>query len=319
MGPAISPIISIPSVDPSVLPSPCALGGGVEIEGELHAGEAGVDTDCLVLVPSLGNLGYYYVSSEAKCKDEEAKGNSNHIWYSCKDGQFVNKGSNQCLQYIDNFFMDEIQVKDCDWDSDKQKFLKKDAKERRVNSNFVHGEASTRTEFRLRAKSGIDHCLSARDCSSLSGHCYLAADDCDKGPQNWFFLKETPKSRFDYWSEKNENDFTFPNLYHEAHDGIVASAIMYGLTAIRYNLRKGTPEHSFDQQLMQEYFFKDDKRPADNNVTLQEIFDVVTDDTDWFEDIKSWLKIWSEKRRKETSLHYFSDTLPTYSPLSFGI
>ena len=212
--PAISPIISIPSVDPSVLPSPCALGGGVEIEGELHAGEAGVDTDCLV--PSLGNSGNYYVSSEAKCKDEEAKGNSNHIWYSCKDGQFVNKGSNQCLQYIDKIFIDdEIQVKDCDWDSDKQKFLKKDAKERRVNSNFVYGEASTRTEFRLRAKFGIYHCLSARDCSSLSGHCYVAADDCDKDPRNWFFLKETPKSRFDYWSEKDENDFIFPTLYDE--------------------------------------------------------------------------------------------------------
>jgi len=298
-------------VDPSVS-SPCALGGGVEIEGELHAGKAGADTDCLV--PSLRNNVY----SEAKCKDEEAKGNSRHIWYSCKDGQFVNKGSNQCLQYSDNFFFDEIQVKDCDWDSNKQKFLKEDAKERRVNSIFVHGEASTRTEFRLRAKSGIDHCLSARDCSFK---CYVAAGDCDKDPQNWFFLKKISKSRFDYWSEKDEKDFTFPSLYDEAHDGIVASAIMYGLTATRYNLRKGTPEHSFDRKLMEKYFFKDYKRPADNNVTLQEIFDVVvTDDNDWFKkELKSWLKIWSEKRRKETSLHFFSDTLPTYSPLSFGI
>jgi len=51
-------------------------------------------------------------------------------------------------------------------------------------------------------------------------------------------------------------------------------------------------------------------------VTLQEIYDVPTD---WDKRLKNWLGIWSKDQRENTSLYYFSDTIPKDSRLSFGV
>jgi len=296
--------------------SVCFNGGGVKIEGQLHTAELGYDAFCLVQLKGSDD-----VSSEVRCNDAESDTN---IWFYCNNGQIVNKRSGQCLAYIDNVFWrpDVIKVNRCDWNKNYQKFDKLDEQERKVKSESFRGKSSARTEFRLKARSGNNHCLSARDC--FFG-CYVGADFCNTDPKYRFFFKDDTKSRFDYWSEKEGKDFTFPSLYDEAHDGTVASSIMYGLSTIRYDLRQGVPKYAKNIPVddLKKYFFQDIQRPPEGPVTLQEIYSMLAGipdvDLPAPKEIQEWLGIWSEQQREKTSLYYFSDTIPNHSPLSFGI
>ena len=76
---------------------------------------------------------------------------------------------------------------------------------------------------------------------------------------------------------------------------------------------------------LEEIFFPDTTAPPEGAVILQEIVDVLNVEKLPSEmSIHNWLNIWNnagttKSKLNTTSLHFFSDKLPTESPLAYGI
>jgi len=290
--------------------NPCG-NGVIEEEGELHSADKGYDHYCL------------YHCGDSVCSDREGSCHrgDERIWYRCSGGQIINKRSRQCLQYDDNWpTWDEVKVRDCDNGND-QKFDKYVTRTRKVKD--APTDASARTEFKLKARSGSDHCVSSRDCYPAGAGCWVGADYCNDGLKYYFFMKSIDRSRFDY-----PHTGYYPYFFDEAHDALVAMWIMYDLSRIRFDLRLdgNTNYLNGTDTDLEEVFFQSGTAPSKGNVTLQQILNVLDVAKLPSEmSIHNWLNIWDETKLKNTSLHFFNDKLPTFdrervgSPLAYGI
>ena len=102
-------------------------------------------------------------------------------------------------------------MRPCDSGND-QKFDRYVTRTRKVKDSPT--AASERTEFKLKARSGNDHCLSSRDC--YGSKCWVGADYCNDGLKYYFFIKPTDRSRFDY--PHTDEDSYYPSLFDEVRN-----------------------------------------------------------------------------------------------------
>jgi len=236
----------------------CPRGNQVSSIGELHSADMGNDHYCIVQ-----ENGRDDATSKQWCEPDDERAQ----WAFCPTGHIVNVKTKLCLEYHDSWFWDQIKVRSCKDDDDHQKFDKivdvdlsngnTGIRDMAVKTPYVIGSKTTtlRTEFRLKAKSGHDHCLSGMDCWGIFG-CYLGADYCRTENKHYFFLKdkETKKRRFD----EGDEGYEYPTLYEEAKEAITAAKLVYAFTYIRYALDIGmfmkNKDNRRDDSLLSTYF-----------------------------------------------------------------
>jgi len=191
---------------------------GVTNEGYLKS----VNADDKCIPPE--KTGYSYFQPERCFERDDA-------WaYCATDKKLVSLKTNppKCLEYFDrywwNFGGDSINIEDCRG-KEGQKFDMRDQRTTRVKTSFSSGAGSKseRVEFTLKSVTGSDNCVNSDP---------MDEDSCGTNDDKRFFFRNHKFPRFEA-----DDEYKYPTMWEEIHDGIIAAKLVYGLGKVRFDYK----------------------------------------------------------------------------------